>query len=132
MVNPCRPSSDMRREALEQLHVRAAEAIDRLVGVAHANSLPVVIAAPHSVFHEFHLHWIGVLQFVDKQEAIAFPQPVANLRMIAQQVAVSDQQILKIDDAVLPFALPIGRNHFFRHARSSRPTSTLSSTPSSL
>ena len=75
--------------------------------VANSEELPLRQLRPAQVLDQLHLHRVGVLQFVDEQEADAPPQTLADLRVVADQVAGQDEQVLEIDNAGAPLELEI-------------------------
>ena len=99
------------------MHVGPAEAVNRLVGVAHGEQLAGRQPGAAQQIDQFHLHRVGVLQFVDEQEAVTLAEAGADGGVIAQQVAGRRQQVLKIDDAMRPFSLPIGGDDLAGHAQ---------------
>src|SRR5262249_17970200 len=77
---------------------------------AHGEELAGSQATAADVFDELHLHRVRVLQLVNEQEAITLLQPTPQLELIAQQVACQEEQVLKVDDAVLTLQSPIRRH----------------------
>ena len=90
-------------------YVGAAEAVDRLLGVAHEEERAraerercrvVGVAIGRRLAAEapedFCLERVGVLELVDKDVAEALGQRPAHLVMIAQQVAGGEDQIVEV------------------------------------
>ena len=115
------PASDTLVQLLDLLDVRAAEAVDRLLGIPHDEQLagrgahfaPVVrtIGRVHGVGHVFReehgdlrLNWVSVLNLVDEDVRVALSEVVAYFEVVTEEIARPDEQIVKIRYTVgLPF-----------------------------
>ena len=101
-----RPRQDRERRArpVEDRDVCAAEAIDRLLFVAHHKKLRRGRAVLGEKAHNAVLDRVSVLAFVEQQCAERAPVAVRDFRMAAQQAVCEDQQIVEGDDAFVALA----------------------------
>ena len=77
---------------LEQLDVGVAEAVDRLLGVADREQVPV-----RDQLDQLELHLVGVLELVDHDPGKARPVPLAERRIGAQQLAALELEVLEVE-----------------------------------
>ena len=89
----------LARELAEEAHLGAAEAVDRLLGVAHHHERPG--AVPGEEARDLDLERVGVLELVDDQVAEAAAVPLAHARVVAQRVARHQQEVEEVEDAPL-------------------------------
>ncbi len=94
-------------EAAEDVRIGPAEAIDRLLVVAHEEELAVGHAAVAQGPHQFDLQRVGVLEFIDQQQPGLRGQPLPQLRAgrAGNQVAGADQQVVEIQRRQFGLAL---------------------------
>ena len=80
------------------MRIGPAEAIDRLLVVAHEEELALGHAAVAQGPHEFHLQRIGVLKFVHQQQPGLRGQPLPQIfaGRADKQVAGADEEIVEI------------------------------------
>ena len=87
------------RELAEEAHLGAAEAVDRLLGVAHHHERPGAVAGEEA--RDLDLERVGVLELVDDQVAEAAAVPLAHARVVAQRVARHQEEVEEVEDAPL-------------------------------
>ena len=87
------------RQLAEEAHLGAAEAVDRLLGVAHHHQRPGAVAGEEA--RDLDLQRVGVLELVDDQVAEAAAVPLAHARVVAQRVARHQQEVEEVEDAPL-------------------------------
>ena len=93
------------------VHVGAAEAVDRLLGVAdeHQRAVPVERLA-----QDRPLHRVGVLELVDQHHAVARPQPRRGDRPdvgSVERVAQPDQHVVVVDELLRRLRRSTSRAH---------------------
>ena len=102
------------------LHVSAAKAIDRLLGVSHQEQRPGTQDRPAPsrglrmsgyAEYDFRLYRISVLEFIDQQVRTAAGEPVANFGMLADQRSRLPQQVIEIKDGRLALATVVRLDH---------------------
>ncbi len=97
--HPCLGLAD---EFPEESDLCAAEAVDRLLGVADDHESAGAVAGEEA--RKLHLKRVGVLELVDHQVAEALLEPHAHARVVAQRVARLDEQVEEVEDAALGLA----------------------------
>src|SRR5436305_5321584 len=96
----------MRSNLVVDGDVRPAEAIDRLLGVAHYGQptlsweqlLPASIGllVARQKQRQLCLGWVGVLELVDQDCAKASAEVVARRRGVAEQIASPEQEVVEV------------------------------------
>ena len=97
-------------EPAEDVRIGPAEAINRLLGVAHEEEHAVGHAAVAQGPHQFDLQGIGVLKLVDQEQPRLGGEPLPQIFVFraGQEVAGADQQVVEIEGRQFILSSPIG------------------------
>ena len=92
----------------EQRDVRPAEPVDRLLGVAHEeeaarlDAVAIAVGSGGDEDGQLDLERVGVLELVDEQVRVALAERVAHGRLVAEEVARFDEQVVEREPAGPP------------------------------
>ena len=95
--------------ATEHLDLRATEAIDRLLRIAHGAQR--ALARARQIANQVHLHLVGVLELVDHDHLKAALVRGADGRVIAQCLVGHAQQVVVIESGLLGLERAVLRLH---------------------
>ena len=98
---------------LEHVRIGPAEAIDRLLEVAHEEQLPVGEPAVAEGLDQLHLQRIGVLEFIDQQQPGLRGQPLPQVGAVraGSRSRARISRSLKSSAASSRFSRLVGRGH---------------------
>ena len=101
---PCGPLllHERSRGVEIRLHVRPAEAVDRLLRVAHHDQA-VSVVAREDRSENLPLHGVGILELVQKRDAVSRAKRAQQRGVGRQRVAHADEHVVVVDETPLAF-----------------------------